>query len=436
VSTALGLVAVAALILANGYFVAAEFAFVAVRRGRLEELAEAGDRRAQRGLDVSRRLSFVLSGAQLGITATSLVVGFVAEPTLGRALTPLFSLVGLPESAAFGAALTTAFVLATAAQMVFGELAPKNLAIARPEPVALALAGSTRVYTKLASPVIRLFDSASNGLLRFAGIEPVEELASGVSAEELELIIEESGREGALTPGQATLLARALEFRALRAADAMIPRTEVLSLPAAATCEDLRAQAVATGHSRFPVVGEDGLDDVVGIVQVKDILRVEPDARARTPVGTLIAPALAVPESRQLGPLLAELRGARKQLAIVVDEYGGTAGVITLEDIVEELVGSIQDEYDRGEPAVQRLADDSWHVPGAWRLDEVQRDTGVTLPEGDYDTVGGLVMERLGRVPEVGDEVEVESARLRVEAMNALAVARVRLEPVPTEAHA
>ncbi|MDP8970135.1 MAG: hemolysin family protein [Actinomycetota bacterium] len=427
-TTTLGLVAVVALILANGYFVAYEFAFVAAPRRRLEELAGQGDRRARRALDVTGRLSFVLSGAQLGITATSLLVGFIAEPTLGRALEPLLTVLGVPRAAVAEIAFTTAFLLATTVQMVLGELAPKNLAIAKPEALCLGLARGTWLFTRLASPFIGLFDSASNWLLRAVGIQPAQELQGEVSLEELEIIIEQSGREGALTPTQTALLSRALEFRALDAADAMVPRPQVVSISADATCEDLRRLALDSGHSRFPVVG-DGLDDVQGVVQAKDVLRVGPEDRGHALVRSLASPPLAVPESAALGPLLADMRDAHSQLAVVVDEYGGTAGIVTLEDVVEELVGSIQDEHDPEEAGVQRLPDGSWVVPGSWRVDEAERETGVELPAGDYETLSGLVMERLGRVPDSSDTVEVEGARLTVEAMDGLAVGRVRLRP-------
>jgi len=422
---ALGLLAVVALIIANGYFVAAEFAFVAARRTRLEELAAAGDRKAARAVAVQRRLSFVLSGAQLGITVTSLMIGFIAKPVFAAALGPALRLLGLGEAAITSIAITVGFVVATGAQMVLGELGPKNLAIAKPEPMARALAASTALYTRLAGPVIRLFDAASNRLLRAVGIEPAEELAPGVSADELEVIIEESRSRGVLPQAQATLLGRALDFRTLRAADAMVPHSQVVAIPATATCEELRALAVETGHSRFPVTDTD-LDDVLGVAEAKDVLRVPVDQRASTPLRPLARPVLAVPESSPLRQLLSRLREARSQLALVVDEHGGTAGIVTLEDIVEELVGEIRDEYDATEPAVRRMGD-GFLVPGAWRLDEIERDTGIILPEGDYDTVAGLLLAKLGRVPEVGDAVRVGGVVMRVEAMDGLAIRWVHL---------
>jgi CBS domain containing-hemolysin-like protein len=425
----LGIGAVALLILANGWFVAAEFAYVAVRRGTLRDRARDGQRRAARALEVTRQLSFMLSGAQLGITVTSLVVGYIAQPTLGEALRPLVRLVGLPDEVAGGVALTIALILATATQMIFGELAPKNLAIAQPERFSLALAAGILLYLRLARPVIRLFDGAANRLLRLVGIEPVEQLAHDVSPEELELIIEESGREGALTEAQALLLGRALEFRALRADDVMVPRRRVVALPGDATCEDLRALAVETGHSRFPVYGE-GLDDVLGVAQAKDVLGVPVDRRTTTPIAATCQSALAVPESTLLPRLLTDLRGGHTPLAVVVDEHGGTAGVVTLEDIVEELVGSIQDEYDMAEPSVRALPDGRYLVPGAFRLDEIEREIEVVLPTGDYDTLGGLIMAKLGRVPVAGDRVVLPGVVVRVDEMAGHAVARASLRVV------
>jgi CBS domain containing-hemolysin-like protein len=431
----LGLAALVALIFANGYFVAAEFGYVAARRSRLEERAAAGDRRAPRALDVVGRLSFMLSGAQLGITVTSLLVGYVAEPTLGRALEPVVGLFGLGEQAAAGAAFTAAFVLATAAQMVLGELAPKNLAIAKPEAFALGLARTTSLFTRLAGPIIKVFDSSSNGLLRLLGIEPVEEVEGGASSDELDHIISQSAEEGALSDTQAELLRRSLDFGQLRAADAMVPRTDVVPVPITATCDELRTLALEAGHSRFPVIGE-SLDDVRGVVQAKDIFAVPAGERARTGIQDLVDPLFAVPETAQLATLLADMRTAHSPLAVIVDEHGGTAGVLTLEDVVEELVGDIRDEHDEPEAAVERSPEGVWLVPGVWRLHEVARDTGVALPEGDYDTLGGLVMDRLGRVPEAGDRLLLDGVRIEVREVSGPAVQRVALVPVEDAAPA
>lgn len=426
--TALGLLAVLLLTLGTGYFVAAEFAFVAVRRGKLEERAEEGDRRARRAVQVHKRLSFMLSGAQLGITITSLVVGFIAEPTLGRALEPVVGWAGVPEGARIGVALAIGLLLATVGQMVVGELAPKNLAIARPEGVARRLAGSTLLFLRLAGPVIRVSDGAANRLLRAVGIEPVEELAGGVSVEELDLIVEESAESGKLTVRQAALLERAIDFGTLLAAAAMVPWNRVATIASDATCEDLRRR-VAEAHSRFPVLDADG--GVFGVVHAKDLLDVDDDALDSTPVAALTRPPLVVPEVATLRTVLAELRREGTEMAIVADEHGAPAGVVTLEDIVEELVGDISDEYDPTLPEAEAGPDGTWTVPGRLRLDEIERATGIELPAGEaYDTVAGLVMAQLQRLGQVGDAVEVAGVGIEVLAMDGWAITSVRLTPL------
>jgi CBS domain containing-hemolysin-like protein len=419
-------IAFIALVLATALFVAAEFAFVATGRHRLEERAHAGDRRATHALAVQRRLSFMLSGAQLGITIAALLLGVIAEPTIARALTPILEWVGLDPTTARGIGVVTALLLATGIAMVFGELAPKNLAIAQPEAVALHLARPTAWSLRIAAPLIRLFDELSNRTLRAVGIEPVAELDQAVTADELEVIIAESGRVGSLTADQTGLLQRVLGFRGLRASDIMVPRPDVVAVHAAATCTDLAALATASGLSRFPVIGAD-LDDIHGVVVAKDVLAVPADQRTTTPVYGLITPPLAVPESALLSPLLRDLRAAHSQLALVVDEHGGVTGIATLEDLVEELVGDIRDEYDRVLPTPRVQRDGSYVVPGSWRPDECERDTGIPLPAGDYETLSGLIMAHLGRVPAVGDEVETPHAVLRVEALRGFAVDSIRI---------
>jgi CBS domain containing-hemolysin-like protein len=426
------LVAVVGLILVTAYFVAGEFAFVAVRRGRLEELAAAGDRKAETAVEVHRRLSFMLSGAQLGITATSLVIGFIAEPTVGRALSPIVGAVGVPESARSTVSVTVGFVLATAAQMVVGELAPKNIAIARAESTARALAGSTLLFMRMAAPVIRFFDNSANRLLRIFGVEPVEELHGGVSTDELDFIVEESAGEGKLTRRQAALLTRTLGFGELYAASVMVPWTKVETLPETASGEDLRQAMADTAHSRFPIVTADG--KVVGIVHAKDLLAVPARQLAAVSVGGLVGPVVVVPEVARLRAVLDHLRRGATEMALVVDEYGAPAGVVTLEDLVEELVGDIADEHDVDDPGAEDDGSGAWSVPGRWRPDEIARVTGLVLPDGDYDTVAGLVLARLGRLAVVGDTVEVAGALIEVTEVDGWAIDRVRLEPATDDA--
>ncbi len=424
--TALGILAVVALIAANGYFVAGEFAFVAARRSKLAEAADDGDRKSKRAVQVHKRLSFMLSGAQLGITVTTLVLGFIAEPALASVIEPALSGVGLPESASFGVAFALAFVFATIAQMVFGELAPKNLAIAKPEPVARYLAPSLFVYMRLAAPLIQLFDGSANRLLRLVGVEPVDELRNAVSAQELDLIVDSSAESGHLTTAQAALLERAINFGELEASDAMVPWNRVVTIGLDATAADLR-DLMDSNHSRFPVVDADGKPE--GIVHAKDLLGVARDAYAQTGVVDLLHDVLAVPEAAGLSVVLGELRARSTEMAIVIDEYGAPAGLVTLEDIVEELVGSIEDEYDPTEPGDYIESEPGvWSIDASSRTDEIERVTGFELPEGEYDTVAGLVLDRLERIPEVGDSVIVDGIVIEVLAVEDFAIQRLRLE--------
>jgi CBS domain containing-hemolysin-like protein len=429
VRTALGLLGVVALIAANGYFVAVEFAFVAARRSRFVEQADSGDRRAKRAIDVHRRLSFMLSGAQLGITVTTLLLGFIAEPAVASVIEPALQAVGVPESATFGISLVLALVLATMAQMVFGELAPKNLAIAKPEPVARSLASSMWLFMRVAGPVIRLFDGAANRLLRLVGVEPVEELRGAVSTEELDLIVDSSAESGHLTESQAALLERAIDFGELEASDAMIPWNRVVTIDIGATAADLR-DLMASTHSRFPVVDVDG--HVQGVVHAKDLLGVGRSDYDTTSVSELYHEILAVPEAAGLNVVLAELRSRATEMAIVIDEYGGPAGVVTLEDIVEELVGDIEDEYDSSAPGDHVETElGVWSVAASSRPDEIERITGFDLPDGEYDTVAGLVLDRLERIPEVGDWFTVDGIRIEVLVVDGFAIERVELRVDP-----
>ncbi|WP_439659278.1 hemolysin family protein [Lentzea sp. HUAS TT2] len=394
-----GLLAIVALTAATGYFVAQEFAYMAVDRGRLQQLAEGGSKAADRAYRVTQKLSFMLSGAQFGITVTALLVGYVAEPLLGTGL-------GVPGS------MVIALVFATFVQMVLGELLPKNLAIARPEKLALALSSSTLVYLKVAGPVIRLFDAAANRLLRAIGIEPVEELPQGATPEDFRQIVEEAGEQGHLDPELTRLLEHGIGFRELVAEQAMTPRVNVHTV----RFDDPASRVVAlleTGNSRFPVTGEDQ-DDLRGVVGLAEVLTVPPEERATTAIEKIASPALVVPATLPLPAVLERLRTERRQLACVVDEFGGFAGVVSLEDLAEELVGEIHDEDDRVAEMIEKIGDD-WRVPGRMRLDEVEDITGVELPADDaYDTVSGLVLHQLGRVAEAGDEIEMNGVRLVV----------------------
>jgi len=401
----IGLLLVFVITALTGCFVAQEFGYVAVDRSRLRRQADQGDEAAKRALEVTERLSFMLSGAQLGITVTALVVGYVAEPFLGDGLADVFGVTGVPDAVSMPLSFFLALLIATVVQMVLGELAPKNLAIARSEGVAKRLARSTLWYLTIFGPIIRLFDLAAAKLLRRLGIEPAEEMPEGATEEDLEHIIAESRAEGHLDPELSALLDRGLDFRRRTAGEVMVPRVDV---HAVRSDEPLTRviELMDTGRSRFPVRGGEGVDEIVGVVGITDLLSVPPENRDAVTVARVAAPPLMVPASLRLPGVLDRMRAGHRQLACVVDEYGGFAGIITLEDIAEELVGPIRDEDDLPEPAPVRQDDGSWVVPARWRIDQVADATGLQLPEDPgYDTVSGLVMSRLGRVPEVGDEV-------------------------------
>ncbi|WP_461023229.1 hemolysin family protein [Thalassiella azotivora] len=403
---------VVVLITANALFVAAEFSLVTVDRTSVERRAQDGDRRAEGVLQALRTLSTQLSGAQLGITVTSLVVGFVAEPSIAALLRGPLGLTGLSDAALTATAFTIAFLVATGAQMVFGELVPKNWAIAEPMRVGRAVAGFQRGFTRLAGPLIRLLNGMANAVLRAVGVEPQEELASARSPEELASLARRSARQGTLEPGTAELLTRSIEFGDRRAADVMTPRPRVRFLSADATAQDVVDLAVRTGHARFPVTG-DGVDDVIGMVHFKHAVAVPYEERATRRVRDVVHELPAVPASMELDPLLGVLRTAGPQMALVVDEYGGTDGIVTLEDLVEEIVGEIEDEQDRPVGRVRELPDGGWSLSGLLRPDEAEDITGLRLPEAEEsDTLGGLVTEHLGRLPDVGDTVDLEAGDL------------------------
>jgi CBS domain containing-hemolysin-like protein len=425
IGTALGLVAVLILVVVNGFFVAAEFALVAVDRGRIETRVADGEKAARTVSGLLPRLSFHLSGAQLGITICSLVLGFLAEPTIAAIIEPVIEpLVG--ERASTGVAIFIALVLATVFQMVVGELIPKNLAIARPETTALALGAAIRTYSTVFGPVITFLDRSANATVRRMGIEPKEELTRVPTLAEIALLVRFSRQEGTLATNASELLERSIRFAEKSAADALVPRVEVKALGRDASVADLVAASARTGHSRFPVYGTD-IDDIEGVVLVKSAHGIAPEDRATTPVSALMTEVMVVPESRELEDLLVDMRGSRNPLVVVVDEYGGTAGILTLEDLVEEIVGEIDDEYDTPTLTVASRAGE-WLLPGSLHPDEVVDACGLEMPEGPYETLAGFVLERLGRVPdEPGDTFTHDGWLVEVRGMERHRITRVRL---------
>ncbi|MEW1953828.1 CNNM domain-containing protein [Terrabacter sp. NPDC080008] len=428
---ALGIALILALTAATGYFVAQEFAYVAVDRNALAQLAAEGDEPARRALTVTSQLSFTLSAAQFGITVTALLVGYVSEPLVGAGLADLLD-PSVPYAARLSVSVTAVLVFSTVVQMVLGELAPKNYAIARTVPLARALSRSTLVYLTIAGPLVRLFDRASTALLRKVGIEPVEELEQGATAEDLTRIIDESHAGGLLDDDLSEVLEGGLRFRELDAGDVMTPRVRVTTVRSDAPVTQL-VDLLDTGWSRFPVTGRDG-DDIVGVAGLPELLSVSPELRSVTSVGAVAAEATVVPTSAPLPRVLEQLRADHRQLAVVVDEHGGFAGVVTFEDLAEEVVGEILDEDDVASPGVVESGPDCWLVPGHLRLDELDTATELRLTSNDsHSTVSGLVLERLGRTAVVGDEVVVEAVREVVSEVRA--VERVTGDDEPEGRH-
>ncbi|GAA4560962.1 hemolysin family protein [Pseudonocardia xishanensis] len=401
----LGLLVVVAITALTGFFVAQEFAYMAVDRSRLKARAADGDRGAERALSVTRRTSFMLSGAQLGITVTGLLVGYVAEPLIGEGVGELLG--GAGWAVALGTVL--ALLLSTVVQMVFGELFPKNLAIARPEPVARGLAVPTTVYLAVFGWLVTVFDAASNLLLKALRIEPVHDVEHAATPRDLEAIIDESRDSGDLRADLSTMLDRVLDFSDRPARAAMIPRPRVTSVKSDLVLSDL-ADAMAAGHSRYPVLDETG-EEVVGVICLRDLLALEGRDLSEIRVSEVMRTAVVVPASLPLPAVVAALRAASDEFACVLDEYGGLAGVITLEDIAEELVGEITDEHDPAMTDQPLNAADGWTVPGTMHVDEVGRLLDADLPEGEYETVSGLVIAELQRLPEPGDTVRVRLPR-------------------------
>lgn len=396
----LGVLVVVLITAFTAYFVAQEFAYTAVSRASLKAHADAGDAAATRALDVTRRTSFMLSGAQLGITVTGLLAGYVAEPLIGSGLADLLGRASVPAGVGIAIGTAISLLFCTFIQMLFGELFPKNLAIAIPESMARRLATSTRWYLRLFGWLIWFMDQSSNVLLRAVGIEPVHDVEQAATARDLEHIVAASSASGEMRRDLSTLLGRVLDFPTSTAEHAMIPRTRVDTVRFDETIDAVLTR-MASGHTRYPVVG-DTTDEVLGVIDLDAALAAEPTATA----GARCRPAVQVPTSLPLPITLNRLTEAGDELAVVIDEYGGLAGIVTVEDIAEELVGEIADEHDMADGRIARSSD-GWLLPGDIHLDEAQRLLDERLPDGDYETIAGLLMHQLGRLPAVGDSVDI-----------------------------
>jgi CBS domain containing-hemolysin-like protein len=414
------------LLLANGFFVAAEFAYITARRNVLEQSPTPSGRIAA---GLNRNLSLSLTAAQLGITMASLGLGAVAEPAVARLLKPLFGLIPLSEGVIHAIALVVALFIVVFLHMVIGEMAPKNIAIASPEKSATALAPAFRGFIIVFRPLIAALNAISNGVLRLLRVKPVDSLEVGHSADDLSVIISTGQEEGVIEDFAHRLLAGAIMFGDLDAAEAMIPRPDVVAAEADVTVAEIEQVMRQTGHSRIPVYRGD-LDDVLGFVHVKDLMGVADEEENRSLMPDLIREVLFVPESAHIRSVLDEMRRTRIHFAIVIDEHGSTSGIITMEDIAEELVGDIRDEHDRRERRPTRMRDGRILAPALVRPDQLA-EYGVDLPEGEYETLGGLIMDRLGRLPATGDIVEEKGWILRVTSTDGRRVREVELSPQP-----
>ena len=421
------------LTVGTALFVAAEFSLVALDRPAVEEAVRRGESRAGGVLRSLRQLSTQLGGCQVGITITTLALGFLATPAIARLLADPLAAAGATGRLATSIASGIAFALATGFSMIIGEMVPKTMAISAPLGTAKVVASPVRWFTIAFRPMLAVLNGSANLFLRGVGIEPQEELSAARSPAELASLVRTSMEAGTLPAGTAALVQASLGFGEQTAADVMTPRSRATSIDRTASAQDILTLARSTGHSPFPAVDADW-DDVVGVVHGKHAIAVPHGRRADVPVSALMVDHVSVPESIRLDPLLAQLRDAGLQFAVVLDEYGGTSGIVTLEDVVEEIVGEVSDEHDRGQTTARKLADGSWTVPGLWRPDEVRTRVGADIPDhAAYETVGGFVMAELGRVPEVGDEVEVDGWRLTVIDMEGRRVDRLRCTPPPAD---
>ncbi|MFV0318970.1 MAG: hemolysin family protein [Microbacterium sp.] len=418
------------LIIGTGLFVASEFALVNLDRAELEARRERGETRLTLTINALRITSTHLSSAQLGITLTTLLTGYTMEPAISTLLAPVFDVWGVPAAVSRTLAAVIGVAIATILSMIIGELVPKNFALALPRQTGKLVIPFQVAFTAVFRPAVALLDGSANALIRSFGIEPKEELSGARTAEELSSLVRRSASAGVLEADTASLLARTLTFSRLSAGDVMTARPSVHAVAVGDSVDDLIQLARRTGHSRFPVFDE-SMDDIVGVAHLKQAVSVPRAKRADVPAGGIATEPMRVPETLHLDGLLAELRARGYQMAIVVDEYGGTAGVVTLEDLVEEIVGEVFDEHDRGRAGIVR-GRESLTFPADLRPDELRDRAGVEVPEGDvYDTVGGYIMSVLERIPVVGDEVRVEGGTMTVLRMDGRRVDRVRFTPDP-----
>ncbi len=413
----IGVLITLAFLAANAFFVGAEFAYVVARRARMEELAAEGNRSAAIAAGATRELSFMLAGAQLGITMSSIALGAVAEPAIAtsieRAIAPFIT---IPPAALHTISFIVALSIVLYFHLVVGEHIPKNIAIAKPDESLLWIARPFNIFSKVFGPFIRLLNGMANTSLRLVGVQPKDELFAAASPADIASILRVLRKEAVIDEPRHRLLSGTVTFSRLDAKAVMVPRPEVLAVSAKSSVAEIEKVVMDSGRTRLPVY-EDDIGHLVGFVHAKDILKVPPENRDRPLPRSLLREMLVVLENRQLGALLTDMRRSRKHLAVVIDEHGETAGIVTLEDVLEEIVGEISDEFERDVLKVDRVGPDRFLVQGKLRPDELEVATGLMLPQGDYETLGGFLMASLGRVPKVGDVVAQDSGTLKVRRM-------------------
>lgn len=379
-----------------------------------------------------RNLSYHLTGAQLGITVTAVILGFIAEPTIAEMIhTPISRVVG--ESASKSVSLVLAIIFVTFLTMVLGELIPKNVAIAKPNSSARILGKPFEIYSFLARPLIYVSDVSANNLTRAFGVEPTEELTHVPNIEDLDIAIKASVQGGTIAQRKMDLLTRSIKFSEKDASDVMTPRVSVHSLNVESTIEDLISLSLETGHSRFPVISND-LDNVMGIAHVKSALTVNPTKRSAIPVSQIMSEVLAVPETRDLVSIMTDMRQKRIPMVIVVDEHGGTEGLVSVEDLLEEIVGEIEDEYDSAQKIESSDAEGVYTIEGSLHLHEVEEICGLTIPKKPYETIGGFALDKLQRIPTEGEVFRYRKWKIEVLEMDRLRVAKIRLTAPPLHA--
>jgi CBS domain containing-hemolysin-like protein len=420
----------------NGLFVAAEFAFVKIRATQVDRLEREGRTSAGLVRDATGRLDAYLAVCQLGITISSLGLGWLGEPAVATVIEPLFGVLGIPEGMLHPVALIIAFGIITFLHVVFGELAPKTIAIQNAEGTSLFVAPFMRFFYYLLLPGTILFNGTANIVTRLLGYPPASEGEDAHTEDEIRTLVRQSAGQGILEQDEEEMVGAVFELNDKVAREIMVPRPDVVSLPAEMDLRKLLSVAAAGNYTRYPVYEDDSPDRIVGAVHVKDVLRaveseggLEADLTARD----LAREVLVVPENRPIDGILEDFQRQELQMAIVIDEWGSFEGLFTLEDIIEEIVGEIRDEFDEDEPAVRKLPDGSYSIDGRIPIGVVNEALGSGFESEDFDTIGGLVLGHLGRAPEVGDEVRLDGYLLRVDEVDGPRVAQVIAREAPEE---